>query len=526
MTNWRFKVFKLVAVGGKLRGKEYILEQGDNTLGRGHDCTHNLAVNGVSKQHMQITVNNQTCFVEDLGSSNGTFVNGKLIKKATIKNGDKIAVPNIIFQVVYVKEKKIIVKKKVSKVNEDDDSYNTKEVMPKDLPGRIKFIFKHKVMSVLYSFNEQYEWSVMLGILLFLFISISLGFTIGPILLTSNNLLTREVANRGAQYAKEVSRFNAVSLRRGNLDQINTSFLDNDAEGVISYELFDLEGRIVRPLDKLNSYINDPFSIKSKEYFKNYENISRSFKTRLDGNQLGIARAITSHNVQTGQQEPVGYIAIRFEPASLRRAASNQSTAYLESLIITCFIAIIFFGMLYYLTLKPIEEFRAQIEEVLRGKRKELESKLLFKEFSPLRNTINSVLSRIRELQNDDTGEFAEIEEDSGYVRQLYEFMAGAHGPVMILNSEKLIEHLNPEGEDLTGLRENTAQGESLLDTARDQGFAATVIDLCDQSANNEGTNQSEIYELTGKNYVLHVTALMGKDNFAKAYYITFVLEE
>jgi hypothetical protein len=519
-------VFKLVAVGGKLRGKEFILDEGENTLGRGHECNHNLSVNGVSKQHMQITVNKQTCFVEDLGSSNGTFVNGKLVKKATIKNGDKIAVPNVIFQVVFVKEKKVIIKKKVTKVNEEDDSYNTSEVMPTDLIGKIKYIFKHKIMSVIYSFNEQYEWSIMLGILLFIFISVSLGFTIGPILLTSNNLLTREVANRGAQYAKEVSRFNAMALRRGNLDQINTTFLDNDAEGVTSYELFDLEGRIVRPLDKLNSYINDRFSIETRDYFKNYENISRSFKKRIDGNQLGIARAITSHNIQTGQQEAVGYIAILFEPSSLKSAASNNSTAYLESLIITCIIAIIFFGMLYYLTLRHIEEFRMQIEEVLRGKRKDLESKLLFKEMSPLRNTINSVLSRVRELQNDDSGEFAEIEEDAPYVRRLYEFMAGAQGPVMVLNSEKLIEHINPEGEDLTGLRENTAQGESLLDTARDQGFAATVIDLCDQSANNEGTNQSEIYELTGKNFVLNITALMGKDNFAKAFYLTFVQDE
>jgi hypothetical protein len=519
-------VFKLVAVGGKLRGKEFILDEGENTLGRGHECNHNLSVSGVSKQHMQITVNKQTCFVEDLGSSNGTFVNGKLVKKATIKNGDKIAVPNVIFQVVFVKEKKVIIKKKVTKVNEEDDSYNTSEVMPTDLIGKIKYIFKHKIMSVIYSFNEQYEWSIMLGILLFIFISVSLGFTIGPILLTSNNLLTREVANRGAQYAKEVSRFNAMALRRGNLDQINTTFLDNDAEGVTSYELFDLEGRIVRPLDKLNSYINDRFSIETRDYFKNYENISRSFKKRIDGNQLGIARAITSHNIQTGQQEAVGYIAILFEPSSLKSAASNNSTAYLESLIITCIIAIIFFGMLYYLTLRHIEEFRMQIEEVLRGKRKDLESKLLFKEMSPLRNTINSVLSRVRELQNDDSGEFAEIEEDAPYVRRLYEFMAGAQGPVMVLNSEKLIEHINPEGEDLTGLRENTAQGESLLDTARDQGFAATVIDLCDQSANNEGTNQSEIYELTGKNFVLNITALMGKDNFAKAFYLTFVQDE
>jgi hypothetical protein len=520
-------VFKLVAVGGKLRGKEFILNEGENSLGRSHDCDHALGVNGVSKRHMQITVNGDSCFIEDLGSSNGTFVNGKLVKKATIKSGDKIAVPNVIFQVVLVKEKKVIIKKQIAKSNEDEgDAYSVEEAVPKDLLGKLKYFFKHKVMSVIYSFNEQYEWNVLLGILLFIFICTSIGLTIGPVLIGSKNLLIKEIASRGSQYAKEVSRANAIALKRGNLDRVNTSFLDNDAEGIISYELFDLEGRIVRPMDKLNSYINDPLSIKAKAYFTNLENLSRTYKKKLGDEKLGIARAITAHNVQTGQQDVIGIIALRFQPESLIVSASNNSTAYLESLIITCIVAIFFFGMVYYLTIKPIEELKIQTEEVLRGKRKELESKHSFIELSPLRNTINSILQRIRELQSEDSGEFAEHEEDGAYVRRLNEFLQGSHGPAMVLNSEKLIEHLNPEGEDLTGLRESTAQGTSLLDSARDQGFAATVIDLCDQSANNDGTNQSEIYELTGKNHMLNVTSLMGKDNFAKAFYITFVLDE
>ena len=34
------------------------------------------------------------------------FLNGKLIKNGTIKNGDKIALPDLILQVVFVTEKK------------------------------------------------------------------------------------------------------------------------------------------------------------------------------------------------------------------------------------------------------------------------------------------------------------------------------------------------------------------------------------------------------------------------------------
>ena len=129
-------MYKLVAVGGKLRGQEIVLNEGENSLGRAMDCDFPLNVNGVSKKHMTITVNGDTCYVEDLGSSNGTFVNGKLVKKATVRNKDKIAIPNIIFQVVYVEEKKIIVKKKVVKAaEEDENAYSLNETMPNDFLG-------------------------------------------------------------------------------------------------------------------------------------------------------------------------------------------------------------------------------------------------------------------------------------------------------------------------------------------------------------------------------------------------------
>lgn len=521
-------MYKLVAVGGKIRGQEIILEEGTNTIGRGQDNEHVLSIEGISKKHMSITVNGETAFVEDLGSSNGTFINGKLIKKQTVKGGDKIALPNVIFQIVYVEEKKKIIKKKIAKATEGTGSESSidQEVMPNDPLGKLKFVFKTKVMSVLYSFNEQYEWNVILGILIFLFLCTNIGLTIGPVLIDSRAILESEVKARGAQFASEVARTNAGALSRGDLDKLNTSFLDSEVEGVDSYELFDLEGRIVRPISKKNSYVNDSFSVNAINHFKDEKNVNTVMARHLSEGEVGIAKAILAYQVQTGRSMPVGIIAIKFKPKSLQAEAANNSYAYLKSLIITSIVGIIFFGMIYYLTIRPLSEMRTQIEEVLRGKRKELASNLLMFEIHPLRSTINSILQRIRELQNEDTGEYQDIEDDAAYIRTLSEFLRGAQGPAMVLNSEKLIEHLNPEGEDLTGLRESSASGTSLLDSARDQGFAATVIDLCDQSANNEGLNQSEVYELTGKNYNINVTALMGKDGFAKAFYVTFVLDE
>lgn len=519
-------MFKLVVVGGKLRGREYTLSEGENLIGRGSDADVSIPVDGVSKKHLKVTVNGETAFAEDLGSSNGTIINGKIIKRLTIKDGDKIALPNLIFQVVYVLEKKKIIKKKVLKGSDSDDSYDDLdqvEPIPTSLMAKPIWFFKNKIMPIIYSFNEQYEWAALVGFLLFIFIVINISLTIVPVLTDSRNLLLREVRARAKQYAAEVDRLNNVYLRDKNLDQVYTGFLEGeDAEGVQSYKLFDMEGRVYRPVAELNTVVNDPFSVEALKYFKVEKNQDEE-KVKQKGKIVRVARAIKAHDKNLGRDVVVAIVAINFAPTSLAAEASNNSKAYLESLVTSGMVAIIFFGMLYYMTVRPLDEMKVQIERVLRGRQNEVQSKTLFRELHPLRNTVNSLLTRLRELQSEDSGEMQTMEEDGPYVRTLEEFMAGAQGPVMILNSEKIIQRINPEAEDLIGIRENASSGQSILDTARDQGFAATVIDLCDQSANNEGCNQRETYEIGGKQISINVSALIGKDKFAKAFYITFV---
>ena len=133
------------------------------------------------------------------------------------------------------------------------------------------------------------------------------------------------------------------------------------------------------------------------------------------------------------------------------------------------------------------------------------------------------MISRIRELSSDSNNEFEEMEDDGKYIRMLEEFLRGHPGSVVVLDSEKNIKRINHTAEDLIGLRESLAVDTSLLDSLKDQGLAATIIELCDNSANSEGLDQTEVYEISGREYDVHVTSLIGKDSFAKAFYVSFV---
>lgn len=75
---------------GEVRGRwvRYVLSPGVHRLGRGLDNDLVLEDSAVSRRHALLTVNEAEITVEDLDSRNGTFVNGKRVKKAQLKLGD------------------------------------------------------------------------------------------------------------------------------------------------------------------------------------------------------------------------------------------------------------------------------------------------------------------------------------------------------------------------------------------------------------------------------------------------------
>lgn len=71
-----------------------------NTIGRSRDNYIIIDRDDVSKQHAVIYVEDKKIYIEDRHSKNGTFVNGKRVKKATrIRDGDSIAIGPVMFMV-------------------------------------------------------------------------------------------------------------------------------------------------------------------------------------------------------------------------------------------------------------------------------------------------------------------------------------------------------------------------------------------------------------------------------------------
>jgi pSer/pThr/pTyr-binding forkhead associated (FHA) protein len=80
----------LRAVSGQHFGRIIALKA-RTTIGRGSECDIVLNDPAMSRQHAALENTASGVFLRDLGSANGTFVNGALVCDAILKSGDQIA---------------------------------------------------------------------------------------------------------------------------------------------------------------------------------------------------------------------------------------------------------------------------------------------------------------------------------------------------------------------------------------------------------------------------------------------------
>ena len=68
-------------------------------VGRTSECDVVLRASDVSKQHCRIIIDADSVTIEDLGSANGTFVNGQKIRKAQLEDRDRVGFADHEFKV-------------------------------------------------------------------------------------------------------------------------------------------------------------------------------------------------------------------------------------------------------------------------------------------------------------------------------------------------------------------------------------------------------------------------------------------
>jgi len=92
--------YQLLVVRGRSASETIKLGEGVTIVGRHDDCHLRIKSSQVSRQHCHLFEKKGLLLVKDLGSSNGTYVNGKRIKEQQVlEPGDELTIGDVQLRV-------------------------------------------------------------------------------------------------------------------------------------------------------------------------------------------------------------------------------------------------------------------------------------------------------------------------------------------------------------------------------------------------------------------------------------------
>jgi pSer/pThr/pTyr-binding forkhead associated (FHA) protein len=82
----------LVILRGRRKGRDFRIEKENSVLGRDGMCDYVIEDDTVSREHARIRKEGDRFILFDLGSGNGTYLNGERIQRSELQDGDVIKV--------------------------------------------------------------------------------------------------------------------------------------------------------------------------------------------------------------------------------------------------------------------------------------------------------------------------------------------------------------------------------------------------------------------------------------------------
>ncbi len=533
---------RIVFVSGPNRGATYFLEEGETSFGRTPENTVVLASPQVSKRHCALVCHSGKVEMRDLGSSNGTFVNGVLSKKRLLQNKDRVSLGPFVLEVVmpelpvprdafaHLHASQGPGTAHVSPISIDPGSFKV-EQEPTSLIGKYKKKFDDLVMPVVYDFYERTDYPTLLTIIFGIFVLLNLGFTVYPVLQRSREEVVRQAEHQALYISNQVAYLNRQAILEGKEGSLVTDFAESEVN-VDDVTLTNLEGRILAPGSRLNETFDNSHFLKYRDLLlKNQSAWGKPRTIRLaDKEQIIAFTPVMVLSKTKGINVPGAISTVIYSTKSIALDAGTVGTVYLEALFWSLLLGAVFLYVVFHLTHRPIEKLSDDMDKVLKGEGHAVEKKYKNDAIDQLIDTVNAALGRIprAEGQSGDMNASGGAEQErmiiDNMLRSMEFFMQKSSSPAMLLDAEMRIRFLNGPFEEMSGIR--NGQGELIDTVSRDESFPSLLKEMAEnaKSAGNEGVQED--YDFPVGQHQVSVIALQGVPGTTDAFLFLFEKKE
>jgi len=503
---------RLVIVSGPNRGSAFTLVDGENSIGRQMDNHIVLSSGKVSKRHCSLLVSDQEIYLRDEGSTNGTFVNGTLVRKSGLKSGDKVGVGEFVLELVSPKMRQLAVQSENSApavaaaaplmASSHSHSHELVIESPQDLPSKLKFEFENKVMPFFYGSMMKSELKGMISILLLLLTLIVIVGSVMPVTDLAQQSIQRESKRRAKVLARELSDRFTPAISSHAESQINLEFLERE-DSVKLVAIVDPNMQIIAPQTRVGQLLGGgPEAVI----------VAKALKKFKDGQDKGISEVV--NDTLAVYVEPIRAVdprALKADFAAMVVVSVDFSDNVMTSgdlwvqygtgFVIGGIAAVLFYFILMRMIFKPFEVMNDDLDRVLRGELPRVTHEFKIEELNSLWSNINSAIQRMSKSG-------ASESTDDGIVIWDQEFSpvkavcdAGNMGFIGfdgVLN----VVVMNSMFEEISGMRMDSI-GQNIQQVARDQSMVSMTKDLQERVLGSPGRSVQDEFEFSGVLYQL-----------------------
>lgn len=519
-------------LNGQLAGQEMHLQEGQYTLGRAEECQITIPDPGISKKHLQMEVSEDGIFIEDLNSSNGTFVNGVKVQESKIKPQDKISLYQCTFDMVrhsgnlqpasaaqptaYPPNQLPFPAAGTPGAQPHMSPYGHPPATGTGSPSAepalkltLKNWFKNYMDSVVlpgvYKLPSWLELKLVIAGFLVFFVVVMTALSSVPLIRILNSSVEQESMNHAETIATVLAQENRESVKNKIHSSASVEYALRRPGVTKAFIINAADGRILAPSEQAHTYSKLPFINEARKK----EAISVK---KLDSNTVAAMVPIQFFNSQTNTHRAAAYAAVIYNIGAL--AYGNKRV--LSLLVQTCFIAtilgVLLFFFLYKMIEYPIVNINKQLDSALKDDTLDVKTDYQFTPLQTLASNINSALSRISAAQ-DNSQSLIEYDRQNE-MNHLIE-MIGYPTLGINLDTNK-IEGISAHFEEETGISSERILNCAIEDID-DQALKLNITGLLEKVNQHSNEIATDNLEFSGVEFQLSAKGIYGKDHLSYA---------
>ncbi|HVO31367.1 MAG TPA: FHA domain-containing protein [bacterium] len=505
---------KLVIVDGPERGKEWPLPDGEVVLGRTNETEIELPSNKVSRKHAALRIVDGQVEIEDLGSSNGTYLNGKRITRSAVPPGGKIGVGEYLLTVVNGEKPRAATGKTGARPGGTGKQARGNAVMVVAQPGQqargagprgrtgaqrnvsVPSESAQRAADEVVGRMGMFAWRVQVYLIVAMMALAGFGamfFAIrrgqqdyASVAFARARLLAQQLASQNSDY---------IANKETLLLNIDNTLKET---GVQEAYLTDASGKILMPSTMRGLRSDNPTALRALK--------RDDFETESDqvpGGFVHIAAPILHWNRDTGHFDMVGSAYIVYAPKEVAKRATPPLLLYGIAFLGIALAGAVGSTLLIRATERPIQRLQEDTELIIRGDLQKVAATTKMKELEDLAHSITRLYEKgpANSPNLASSSAFTPAQpsgalalpmqagpvDNAGASATVRALVTAIEDAAIVVDADMKVMEVNAAAERMFGLIPARVRGQHLLEAITEKDLLNEVLDLLNEIAASPG---------------------------------------